>query len=134
MSIFRRRRTVEQIMEDLRLISCECSGLGLEEETEGQVEQASAAKEEPMTVKVCPRCREETAHFNGVCACCTPATTTTTQTAPREFCCECNISFGLAEKRFAIDQKGVAHEDCYVKHVALVARSKVVVHRRYAIH
>ena len=115
----RRRETIEETMERLRLISCECSGLGLEEEDEGQVEQATSAKEGTMTVRMCSDCREETAHFNGKCAKCPP-----------KFCCECNISFGLAEKRFAIDQKGVAHEDCYIKYVA---RSRSTTHR-YAVH
>lgn len=31
------------------------------------------------------------------------------------FCCECNLSFGLAEKRLPIEGKGVAHADCHAK-------------------
>lgn len=117
----RRRESVEETMERLRLISCECSGLGLEEEDAGEVEQASTAKEGTMTVRICPECREETAHFNGVCAKCPP-----------KFCCECNISFGSAEKRFAIAGKGVAHEDCYTKWFA--RQRQVTVYPRYAVH
>lgn len=59
-----------------------------------------------MTVRGCPKCREETAHFNGVCAKC--------NFGAKHYCCECNISFGLAEPRVAMTN-GVAHEDCYVK-------------------
>lgn len=41
------------------------------------------------------------------------------QAAPRatakEYCEECHLSFGLAEKRVAFDKDKVAHEDCYMK-------------------
>lgn len=62
-----------------------------------------------MTVKLCRPCGEETAHFNGVCAKC--------EGPSLKYCCECNISFGSAEPRIAIGQKGVAHKDCYERHV-----------------
>lgn len=42
MSIFRRRISIEEMFERLRLASSECSGLGLEEMEESQMEQASA--------------------------------------------------------------------------------------------
>lgn len=39
------------------------------------------------------------------------------QAAPqrKEYCDECHLAFGLAEKRVALDRTRVAHEDCYVK-------------------
>lgn len=35
----------------------------------------------------------------------------------KDVCCKCNLTFGLAEKRVAIDSKRVMHEDCYAKHL-----------------
>lgn len=33
------------------------------------------------------------------------------------FCCKCHLSFGLAEKRVAIDTMRVMHEHCYQQHL-----------------
>lgn len=87
-----RRNDVEATMERLRLVSCECSSLGLEEEDASEVVQTPAA------VK-----------------------------AVRDYCCECHMSFGLAEKRFAVAVGKVAHEDCYVK----IERRKRERHERF---
>lgn len=67
-----------------------------------------------MTVKGCPKCREETAHFNGECAKC--------GFGKKSYCAECHISFGLAETRVATPQ-GDVHQDCYTK---VFARSRPV--------
>lgn len=40
----------------------------------------------------------------------------------KEYCCKCNMTFGLAEKRVAIDSKRVMHEDCYEKHLHELAQ------------
>lgn len=80
MKLFRRRESVEELFERLRMASAECSGDGLEETEEIEMVQTSAVS-----------------------------------TAPREYCCRCNIGFGLAERRVAVALGQVAHEDCYEK-------------------
>lgn len=43
----------------------------------------------------------------------------------KDICCKCNLTFGLAEKRVAIDPTRVMHEDCYEKHLHdLAARAE----------
>lgn len=55
MRIFRRRQSIEETMELLRLSSSECSGLGLEEEDEIEVVQTPAStKETRMTTQPQP--------------------------------------------------------------------------------
>lgn len=101
MSIFRRRISLEEFFERLRETSAECSDIGLEETEESQVEQATNAKRRSSAI-------------NGV----------------KEYCAECNTSFGSAEVRVAVDDRRVMHEDCYVKHLAKKANPYLPASRR----
>lgn len=54
MANFRRRENIDAFIERLRLASSECSGLGLEETEEGEVEQTASASIAPR--EYCERC------------------------------------------------------------------------------